>query len=427
MADDRTSTITQALPIITQALLGDNEHDVVTSTIGQTLPALGQIAYGESLGQQVGSTIYASSSEEIHIPAEVSSTAYVESETFCTFQNEVASSAKIFSTATYDVFTYAISHGYVSSTLELADTHLVTSNVIGSSKVSFGTTLLITSAAQANSSVQLGRDVAVESLAQIRNELYPGVQANQIETSRAIVSSYAFLGQFIELTSSATIASTVEHWTAATESIESTVAAASSIVNWAAAFEEVTSEALVTDQVIFASSIYSETVTSVVHAKDWMWAKDFGSIAWVMNTESSGLSNYDNFGFTSLAFHGGKLYGTSPEGLFEMGAGDDDGRDIDAVVGRGFEGFGGDHKKRISDIFVGHTGGTLECDVETYDKQVYTYPLAYRDSDAPRNSRIKPGRGLSSRWWRLTFRNVGGEDFQIQDIAVHVARSMRRL
>ena len=67
--------------------------------------------------------------------------------------------------------------------------------------------------------------------------------------------------------------------------------------------------------------------------------------------------------------------------------------------------------------------------IDVYDllKEVYTYEMEHRDAGAPRNNRIKPGKGLSSRYWRFTFRNVGGADFQIHDVAVELARSKRRL
>jgi hypothetical protein len=71
----------------------------------------------------------------------------------------------------------------------------------------------------------------------------------------------------------------------------------------------------------------------------------------------------------------------------------------------------------------------MECDVETYDgpEDVYTYEMEPRDADAPRNNRLKIGRGLNSRYWRFEFRNVSGADFQLQDVAVQVTTSKRRL
>ena len=50
-----------------------------------------------------------------------------------------------------------------------------------------------------------------------------------------------------------------------------------------------------------------------------------------------------------------------------------------------------------------------------------------RDADAQRNNRCKPGKGLSSRYWRFEIRNVDGADFQIYDVTAEVAASKRRL
>jgi hypothetical protein len=85
--------------------------------------------------------------------------------------------------------------------------------------------------------------------------------------------------------------------------------------------------------------------------------------------------------------------------------------------------------KRMSDLYVGYTGGRLQCDVETYDgpQDVYNYLMEERDADAPRNNRLKIGRGLSSRYWRFTVKNLEGADFQLHDMTAVIGRSNRRL
>jgi hypothetical protein len=210
-----------------------------------------------------------------------------------------------------------------------------------------------------------------------------------------------------------------------TATFEDTIAAA-----WQIATVSIAETAIWVDTPIFGGSTFNNLETSTFIAKDSMWSKDLSAIAWVMNTESRGLWNYENFGFDSIAEYNGVLYATSPDGISELTADDDDGRDIAAHWKTGFEDFGADNKKRMSGIYVSHNGGEIECSVETYDSRdehVYTYLIEERLTDAPRNNRIRVGKGLTSRYWRFTFNNVNGADFQVQDVAAEIGISNRRL
>ena len=200
-------------------------------------------------------------------------------------------------------------------------------------------------------------------------------------------------------------------------------------VNTVSQFQDMEDEATLSNSVSFAGSVANNAVSSTMSIRSLYWAKDFGALAWVLNTETGGLGIYDNFGFDSFAEVNGVLYATSPEGVFALTGDTDDGRHVDSKLKTGFLDFGNDQTKRVSDLFIGYTGGQLEVDVETYDgpQEVYTYAMEERDADAPRNSRAKIGRGLSSRYWRFTLRNVDGADFQVYDVTAEVGTSKRRL
>jgi len=194
-------------------------------------------------------------------------------------------------------------------------------------------------------------------------------------------------------------------------------------------FEELLSGMSISDLISFEGSIANNIVQDTAYVKNTVWAKDFEALAWTLNTETAGVTRYDNFGFISMVAHDGVLYAASPEGLFTINGDTDDGRMIEAEVRTGFLDFSSEQTKRISDIFVGYTGGQLNFDVETYDgpQEVYTYAMEEREAIAPRNNRLKVGRGLSSRYWRFAIRNVDGADFQVYDVAAEVAPSKRRL
>ena len=205
--------------------------------------------------------------------------------------------------------------------------------------------------------------------------------------------------------------------------------ATSSIVESAAPNATLIDIVNVIDTRIIASMTANQSIHETLTATEVLWASDFAALAWVLNTETAGLSTYDNFGFNSVAAKDGVLYATSPEGVFALNADADQTRNIDARVQTGMLDFDIKTTKQISDVFIGYTGGQLQYEVETYDgpSDVYTYEMPERDSDAPRNNRVKPGRGLRSRYWRFGIENIDGADFQLHDQVAVVAASKRRL
>ena len=161
-----------------------------------------------------------------------------------------------------------------------------------------------------------------------------------------------------------------------------------------------------------------------------VWYKDPGRVAWLMNTETTAASWYDNFDFESIAQPPGKVLAVGPDGLYELGGSTDSGEQIDAEVVSGFADFGAAQTKRVDNLYFGYTSeGRISVTTETYESghPPSTYYLEQRDASAPRNSRVAPGKGLWGRYWRMTIRNVDGADFEVHDAAVDIAVSTRRV
>ena len=161
-----------------------------------------------------------------------------------------------------------------------------------------------------------------------------------------------------------------------------------------------------------------------------VWYKDPGRVAWLMNTETTAASWYDNFDFESIAQPPGKVLAVGPDGLYELGGSTDSGEQIDAEVVSGFADFGAAQTKRVDSLYFGYTSeGRISVTTETYESghPPSTYYLEQRDASAPRNSRVTPGKGLWGRYWRMTIRNVDGADFEVHDATVDIAVSTRRV
>lgn len=177
-------------------------------------------------------------------------------------------------------------------------------------------------------------------------------------------------------------------------------------------------------------SATSIAVRSTATMSSDVWYRDPSRIAWVMNTETTAMSLYDNFDFESIAQPSGKVLAVGPDGLYELAGDTDSGEPIAAATISGLDGFGTDATKRVDAMYFGYTSsGQISVDVEVHESKipVSTYLLEQRDAGSPRNSRVVPGKGLFGRYWRMTIRNVDGADFEIHDAAVDIAVSSRRI
>lgn len=169
---------------------------------------------------------------------------------------------------------------------------------------------------------------------------------------------------------------------------------------------------------------------STVTATSSLFNRDRTAKATVLNTETAAVSTYDNFSFNSVAYANGKLYAASEDGLYVLEGADDDGEDIRASLKSGFTDLGEPHTKHAGAMYFGYTSDSpFTATVETYGAghAPQTYELEARDAYAPRNNRIKLGKGLSSRYWRVTLQNKDGSHFELNDAAIDVAVSQRRI
>ena len=172
------------------------------------------------------------------------------------------------------------------------------------------------------------------------------------------------------------------------------------------------------------------SISSSAEATSDVWFKDPTSKAWVMNTETTAMGWYDNFSFESIVSWKGRELAVGPDGIHELAGDTDNGQKIDSLVESGFTDFGVAQTKRLDNMYFGYTSdGQIAVQAEVYESgsPPSTYLLEERDANAPRNSRVTPGKGLWGRYWRLTITNVDGADFEVHDATVDIAVSTRRI
>lgn len=161
-----------------------------------------------------------------------------------------------------------------------------------------------------------------------------------------------------------------------------------------------------------------------------VYFKDPGLIAWVLNTETSAVSWYDNFDFQTIAQVNDDVFGVNSEGIFLLTGDDDAGDTIDASIRSGFMDFGTAYTKRFENMYIGYVStGALYTRLRVKDSKhaASTYLLQSREADAPRTSRFEPGKGLYGRYWQVEIGNMNGAPFTVYDMDVDLAISNRKL
>lgn len=157
-------------------------------------------------------------------------------------------------------------------------------------------------------------------------------------------------------------------------------------------------------------------------------------LAWVMNTDSKGLTRYTHYPFNSFGRIGGRYLGCASDGLHWLDADDDNGEDISARIRLGMDALGVRRAKRIPEAFVGYTSdGTLLLRViQTNEKagrrEEAIYRLPVRSAESIRENRFKVGKGLKAVDFDFVIENVAGADFDLSSIEfrpIHLDRRTR--
>lgn len=152
---------------------------------------------------------------------------------------------------------------------------------------------------------------------------------------------------------------------------------------------------------------------------------------WVLNTATSGFSQYDNFPFNSFARVRGETFAAGEDGLFKLGGSTDDGAEIAAHVKTGLLDMGSHFMKDVKAAHVGFTSDNrmvLKVTVMNHGvKEEHWYEMIPTSSGSPRDGRVTVQRGLRSRYWQFELANADGGDFAVDDIDVMFNVLSRRL
>jgi hypothetical protein len=155
--------------------------------------------------------------------------------------------------------------------------------------------------------------------------------------------------------------------------------------------------------------------------------------AWVINTDSLGVTQYAQFPFDALATHAGRTYGLTATGLYELTGDDDDGEPIAAWIKTGDLTLGGTRRSSVPRAYLYvRQDGDLMLKTTTTDKghrAVHWYRLTPStvSGDDVATRRVRLGRGVRAVSWAFEIANVDGADFDLRGCEVLPVVLTRRI
>ncbi len=147
---------------------------------------------------------------------------------------------------------------------------------------------------------------------------------------------------------------------------------------------------------------------------------------WAMNLETGGVTFYEGFDFNSYAKIGGRYYGCTDDGIYQLDGDTDNGEPIRAMVSFGKQNFGTSALKRITNAYVGVSGqGRLFLKVLAEGRE-YTYAQRGYDEQL-QVQRFDTGKGLRVNWLEFELYNADGEDFELASVEFAAVPLSRRI
>lgn len=160
----------------------------------------------------------------------------------------------------------------------------------------------------------------------------------------------------------------------------------------------------------------------------------FGTIAiddknytFVINTETKGISEYNNYNFNSMS----ENLGATSTGIYSLIGDNDAGVPIDALIKTGLMDFGNSREKQVPYAYIGlnKEGEMLLKTIVDYkgtrkERWYAVNPKAVSSTDTVR---IKMGKGVKSRFWQFELSNKNGQDFELDSIEMIALTLKRRI
>lgn len=159
--------------------------------------------------------------------------------------------------------------------------------------------------------------------------------------------------------------------------------------------------------------------------------QDLGAASQVWSVTDQGnaseeSTSYTDYPFTGFANIGGRYFGASDQGLYELEGDSDHGAPIEAVVDLGQRNLGSIAIKSLANAYVSvNAEAPMRLRVELNGQQ-YTYTARGAGAQM-QTQRIDLGRGLRGHFFGLQLLNTDGADFEVGGMEFVAEESKRRI
>jgi len=153
----------------------------------------------------------------------------------------------------------------------------------------------------------------------------------------------------------------------------------------------------------------------------------------VINPASGAATEYTDYPLNSfLPDLDGKYYGVAKDGIYLLEGDDDDGEAINWKVRSGLLSIAGGIRARVPYAYlnVATTGELIVKATVVRDdgsKETFWYKLEKRAATAPKNTRVKIGRGLAADRWQFELVPIAGAPARIEEMKVYPMALSRRI
>lgn len=149
----------------------------------------------------------------------------------------------------------------------------------------------------------------------------------------------------------------------------------------------------------------------------------------VVNVKTQGAARYTGYDFRSIVCHKGRLFGGNANGIYEITGSTDDETAIEASGTSGISSCGSDYIKYFPYAYlVGRCEGEMEFSLTVDEQTPRSYPVTFAKGREGIHCKLrKLAQGISGGQAQISWRNVDGCDFYLQQAELDVLPTKRRV
>lgn len=149
----------------------------------------------------------------------------------------------------------------------------------------------------------------------------------------------------------------------------------------------------------------------------------------VVNAKTQGAARYTGYGFRSVVCHKGRLFGCNAAGIYEMTGETDNGTAIEGTGTSGVSSCGSDSIKYFPYAYLsGRCEGEMEFTLTVDEQTPRSYPVTFAKGREGIHRKLrKLAQGISGGQAQISWRNVDGCDFYLQQAELDVLPTKRKV